>query len=432
MVGFLLVFFVGAIALVFLKVITKTIVSISGVFVSLWTITLSFSFLGLYEMNPPNFYVVGLGIISIIVFAFFGCFYGRKTATKPKSDLLNDNFVDKPPLSKKPIIFILTAIAYAYAYPFLIKSITLIGTYGWSYLRVASGLESYGTTAQRMVLQYFVQSLFIVTILVTCIDLINKKVYAPSLIVSILDTIIYAVLFGGRYIFLYWLVFIVFLLLCRKKGRTLSFLRRYKMIGLLLLLVVVAMAWLTIQRSSSSFVKSTYVYFCGSYSYLSYLIDNSVITDMHLLGLNQIGFVYNFVYSAITALFGVSYQGTNYLISSQTSQMVNIGGTIAYNALGTCLESFICDFGLYFAPIGLIVFSWCLNFFEYQYRIKKTPTWLGYYLIMVYVTVNTVFAYSFGSPGFLIVLILIPIFTWQNPFLKTRMSSKGLFLRKRA
>lgn len=411
MLDFILVIGLGITALVFLKIFTKTVLSISGIFIFIWMITLSLSCLGFYGMNPPNSYVVFLGIVSIFVFAIFGCVFGKRNNKNDRQrELLYKKCARSRPLSQKAIIYILTVVAYAYIFPFLLKSINLIREKGWSYLRYAVELESYGSTAQLMIMQYFVQSLFIVTILVVCIDLVNKKIFFPSLVVAVLDTILYATLFGGRYIFLYWLAFAGFLLAMRTNGKISTFVKKFKIVFLMLFIIVIAMVWLTLQRSGNTFFKSLYVYFCGSYSYLSYLIDESIITDMNFMGLNQIGFIYNFVFSGLTALFGFNYQGTNHIISQATSPMVSIGGSITYNALGTCLESFICDFGLFFAPIGLLIFAFLLNYIEYKYHKAKTSTSLGLYLIAVFVTINSVFGYSLGSPGFLVVLILVFIF----------------------
>ena len=179
---------------------------------------------------------------------------------------------------------------------------------------------------------------------------------------------------------------------------------------LIIIIILAAILVVTYNRSGNTFLKSLYVYLCGPYSYLSYLIDNSIISHLHLCGRNQIGFIYNFVYSALTALFGIEYNGTNYIISSLTSNMVDIGGGIVFNSLGTCLESFVCDFGILLSPIGVIIFAWVLNYMENKYCINKTSIHLAIYLIMVFATVNSIFSYSFGSPTFLITIIISILF----------------------
>lgn len=410
MASFLIVLIVGVACLCLMRTINKTLISVSGIFVAMWTITLSLSCLGFYDMNPPSVYVVSMGLLAIIVFTLFSIFYNKKYYLNDKNDELYDQCSSTKPLSKKLWIFVLTIAAYIYVFPFLLKSIDLISNHGWSYLRYASGLDSYGSTAQRMIMQYFVQTLFIVTLLVTCIDIVSKKPYIPAIIISLLDAVIYSTLFGGRYIFLYLLVFAGFLLIRKARRRVFRVFRMHKKTSIFIALIVLVMVWLTLQRSSNSFWKSLYIYFCGSYSYLSYLIDKELITNLHLMGLNQIGFVYNFFYSAFTAVFGINYQGTNHIITQITAETVSLGGTIKYNALGTCLESFVCDFGLLGAPIGIVLYAFTLHFVERAYLKNKNSVSLALYLIVVFSAVNSVFSYSFSSPGMFVTIILIFFF----------------------
>ena len=194
MVVFVIVVIIGISCLATLKKITNRVTSISGVFVCLWTITLSFASLGLYDMNIPNKIVIVLSTMSIIIFTIIGCLFKKPTKTL-KGTLFKKSFESKP-LAKKTSIYVFSGMAYVYSLPFLIKSIKLIQKSGLSILRDVSEMSSYASTAQLMILQYFVQSLFVATILVTCIDIVNKKVYLPSILLSFADTIIYIYILG--------------------------------------------------------------------------------------------------------------------------------------------------------------------------------------------------------------------------------------------
>lgn len=413
MVRFLLILFLGFVCSLALMLRKRRRPFISLLFVIIWSLTLSFSCLGLYGLNPPNNYVVFMGALSIIIFTVFGILFSMSPKNEGCQSLTSSSKQSKP-LTKNFLILILTGASYLYIFPFLVKSIRLIIDYGWSYMRYATSLNTYASTAQLMIMQYLVQSIFVITILLTCIDAFNKKVYVPSIIISLFDVVFYTLLFGGRYIMFYLLIFIVSLLWLGSNGKFRSIFKKNKIAMSLVLIVVVLMVLLTTVRSSNVFLKSLYVYFCGSYSYLSYLIDNSIITNFYFCGLTQFGFIYNFAYTALTFTFGIPYLGTNHIISQATSEMVNIGGDITYNSLGTFLESCICDYGLYFAPLGVIIFAFFLNYFETYYFKKRNSLSLSIYLLLIFNAVNSVFSYSFGSPTMFIMLVLVVALTWRK------------------
>lgn len=163
-------------------------------------------------------------------------------------------------------------------------------------------------------------------------------------------------------------------------------------------------------RSSRGFSEGAYVYFCGSFSYLSYLVDQNIGTDLFLLGRTQFGFLYNFIYMILTYVFGVPYNGSNHIVTQLTQYMVPIGTDIQYNALGTMLHDFMTDYGVYGSLIGVFIFALLTNQIEIRRREYDSVFYKVLYLYVLYTIVNSVLGYSFRTPAAFVLLLYIVIF----------------------
>ena len=392
---------VGASCLVLLRLFRKPIFSVSGLFVSVWTICLSLATLGLYGMNKPSFLVIVLSCISMALFALFAV--SKITITNivvgnSRASLGISNLIGKEPLMKNKLIYLFHAAAYVFSIPYLKNSIYILVTKGIYYVREGAfnGSGGIASTAVLMIFQYVISSLFLTTIILTAIDLSNKNGSFSSIFLSLLDVVLYTLLFAGRFMMLEAILLIIIAAIDADENKNiLGFIQKHKKLVILVLGLFIGLVFITLSRSSNNFIKSAYVYFCGSFSYLSYLIKHEIGTNLFLLGRTLLGFIYNTVYT----------------VTQLTQYMVPIGENITYNSMGTMLHDFIADFGVYGCIIDIAIFSYICNYIERVASVKKTDFTKALYYYTIISVVFSVLSYQFRGPGAFFTIFFLFIFT---------------------
>ena len=374
----------------------------------MWTICLGLSSFGLFGMNKPSLTVVMLGCCSMIIFTFSNLLNVKIITLSKRQKNYYSEYV---PLTKCNLLYILNFFAYVLSLPYLIKAIDIIKNFGMYGIRnVAFSSSEYASTSVLIIFQTFVGPLFVVTMLLSVIDLSRNFVVKKAVLISIIDVVLYTLLFGGRYMFFQLLIFFVFSMYDKFGGRLISFIKRNKKNVLFSLFLVLVLFYITQSRTSRGFFESVYVYFCGSFSYLSYLIDNKIGTDLFLFGRAQFGFVYNFIFMAVSFLFNIDYMGSNHIITQLTQYTVRIGDGITYNSLGTMLHDFIADYGVYGSLFGVFIFGYACKYVEAAKKETGRSFYYALNIYLLYSVVNSVLSYSFRGPGALMILVYLYIF----------------------
>ncbi len=395
-----------------LFLLSKKKFSISWFFVFVWTVCLSLSCLGLYGINKPSDTVVFLACSSMLIFTFVALGKCPILRMGEKSSNRNNN-VNKSPTNKL-LLYVLNVAAYVFSFPYLKKSLSILRTKGIYFVRNAAfdGNGGIGSTAVLMIFQYVVSSLFLATLIVTVMDVFEKKVKPLAVLFSILNVLLYTVLFAGRFILLNSIVIVLFVAIDTDRIRSIiKLISKHKKILVFCLVVVAGLCFMTLLRTSSTnIVKSVYVYFTGSFSYLSYLIEKGVCTDLFLLGRAFLGFIYNSICTALTVFLGVPYNGSDSIITQLTQFMVPIGGGNSFNALGSMLHDFIADFGVFGCLFDVFLFAIICNNVERIRLHENTFFSRAVYYYMVMVVVYSVFSYQLRSPSALFCFVFLYIF----------------------
>ena len=399
----------GLVCLSLIRLIKKRFFCVSGIFIIAWSICLSLSTLGLFEMDTPSWTVVILAGASMVVFAIAGIL---------EYPILKMNHLVVRKEKKirggscSSLLYTLHILAYIFALPFLAKAINTMITEGLYFVREnAFTSSSFATTAELMIFQIFIQPLFQVMLLFTVLDVRNKKKCGLSIFITIANLITYTLLFAGRYILFQALIYIIFIMYDSVFVKNIhTFIKQHKKVVVTSLLLIVTLLVVSSARSNSSVIRSAYVYFCGSFTYLSKLIESNTGTDLYLFGTAQWGFIYNFIYLAIALLFGIEYAGSNHIITQLTQYSIRIGDNIRYNSLGTMLHDFIADYGVCGSIFGVVIFALICNYIE-RIRFRRADYFtLGLYYYTLFVVVNSVLGYSFRAPAALTVIILLYVF----------------------
>lgn len=402
----------GLFCITSLRLTHRRIFSITGLFVLMWTVCMGFSSLGFFEMNTPSWDVVILGCASEIIYLFAALLpYKKRVRLFPQSMTR----INTKALTDNNILILCNILSYIISIPFLVKISAIYLVAGAYDVRdMAFGTQGvFTSTAILMFYQYIVKPIYTMTIILTIMDLSERKVRKIAILISVLDVVIYTYLFAGRYMVFETLLIFLFVFYDKSKFRSIiKFVFKRKKVAFLGAALIVALIWVSISRSDTAFVKSLYTYFCGSFSYLSYLIDNEIGTNLYLLGTATFGFIYNTISVFMTFIMGTDYFGSDNIITQLTQYMVGIGGGIKYNSLGTMLHDFMADFGVYGCLFGVLIFATVSNYIEkMSYRDVSNPFLKALRYYFLYITINTVFAYSFRGPAAFFLLFFLYYFT---------------------
>jgi len=381
---------------------------------------LSLSCLGLYGMNKPIFIVVILSCISMLIFTFSAYIQYPIILLERKKYSL---FIETTPPTKKIILYIFNFIAYIFLFPFLNKSLYILLNDSLYSVREAAfnGGGAIASTAFLMIFQNVVSPLFLATIIVTVIDVFDKKANSFAVVISVIDVVLYTLLFAGRFTILSFLIIIIFAAIDTDNIKnSWNLIVKHKKVFFVILLLISSLVFMTSLRSSNSVIKSVYIYLTGPFSYLSYLIEKDIGTDLFLMGKTFSGFIYNNISLFLTFFFNIEYKGSNHAITQLTQYMVPIGGGITYNSLGTMLHDFIADFGLYGCLIDTLLYSIVCNYVEKIRKIKNTYFIRSVYYYFVLSVVFSILTYQFRGPGALFCFIFLYIFCSQKEVIKIR------------
>lgn len=408
---------IGISCLVVMHLFNRPILSVSGLFIIMWTLCLGLATLGLYGMNKPSITVVALSSISMFIFMVSSISrvkYKRIIIGSTKVSFGVSSEFGKKPLTQNRLLYLFNFAAYIFSIPYLKNSLYIMLTKGIYFVREGAfnGTGGIASTAILMIFQYIISPLFLTTIILTAIDINNKNTSIFSIIVALINIVLYTMLFAGRFMILEALLLLLIVAIDTDMQKNIMrFIRRHMRIIILVALLFFGLVYVTLRRSSSSFLKNTYVYFCGSFSYLSYLIDNRIGTDLFLLGKALCGFIYNTICTFLTGFFNFEYKGSNHIITQLTQYMVPIGVNIRYNSMGTMLHDFIADFGVYGCIIDVCIYSHVCNYIERLASIKRTDFAKALYYYILISIVFSVLSYQFRGPGAFFTIFFIYLFT---------------------
>lgn len=411
--------FLGIFSVQICRLRTNTYLNSGSIFCFFWSMTGIFSNMGLYDVYLPSRIVNIAMILGICIFSIFYSILSRnRKITVYKLNVMSCNI-------KYKLILFINILIFLYIVPFFIKSLAIIQSEGFMYLRSIAGIESQeiGTTNfSNLILQVFCYPAIIATFIIGCILLFQgKKESRKLLIISFINLTLYCLTNAARNGFI---VLVVIFLLCyvkyyrlQRKERIQVLSKKEKvMTSLLIVICVGVLLWISNERSSEgdSIIRTAYLYyFCGP-AYLSQLLNNLLtykINTTFLYGFSTFGFVWNLV-----ALFfnkiGFSLINSDFIINSTLAcRSLIIGSNVKLNAMSTVFFPFLMDwgyFGLIIGPILLAIFSYYIDKKAYW---NNTIRWHAIEAFWLYSIYRTVFKWDGISVSFFFVLFFIVVFT---------------------
>jgi oligosaccharide repeat unit polymerase len=404
--------FIYAMIITMILIITKirynTIVKPNILFSSLWCLSVGISSLGLFGFYKPSILVHFYSFSTIMTFNIIYFFHNR---LKSKNNVSINKI--KGSLRYNLIIFI-NIISWVYLSGFIVKSFSIIVSHGFNVLRMYAydSNMGLGSTTQLILIQWFIKSIFIATILVSIVGLVINRKNNKLIIISIIDVILYTILFGGRGLILTLLLYYIFTFLVTKPI-VIDSLKKKKVNIIFIALIVIGAMFVTSQRNwgDASFVKNLVLYFSASFSYLDVLLVDLDWKSSPLFGMATFGFAVDLIYAAFSLVFGIPFEGVSHKITQITAIPRFISPTVTYNAASTMIYPMMRDFGFLGIVLSTSFLALIVSTIESKFVIRSNLIFLNLYIYFLGILFGTIMTYQLIFPATGITLLLIIIFT---------------------
>lgn len=385
--------------------------SCCSVFTTIWSFCLFVSSFGLYGLYVPSTAVYIMSIVAMVVFLLVDLLYDGR-----KNEEVTDGALEIGGHFYKWRLVALNVICFAFSVPYLQVAQKYAEQNGLVALRAATPEEIGQNTAIALIFQWICLPLFTVTIIYAAILFAMKKIDVLLLIFAVVDTYIYSMSYGGRYIIAKFLFYFVAAVIIVNRGSIGRILKRNKSIILLAVIALIALVLITKNRSLSGmgWWGNIVAYFTGSFGFLSVLLEKNFAHRALGFGYYTFGSPLNLIMAASKVLFDVEYLGSDTAFSSYAADYLKIGEHVSYNSLPTFLYAFVLDYGVQLFWIGVVIFSFFSIFFEKRFYRKKTIASMAMFMFVLFNVFDSVLVYDYLSPGSVVVFAIIWFVTTKS------------------
>ena len=387
----------------------------------------------IYIFNPVGFYnpsdesclysLLFVLSINISTLLFRKRSFCRSQEKVEKLINLSNDVVRKKTL----LLTILSALCWLLSIGRIYAALNLISSQGMIALRTYVYHGDIYTTAEKLLYQYFVQPLFIVTILFASelLVIFRTKNNIIIYIVAICDAIVYSLLFGGRALLILMLMYFIFALVINNNGNIIQILARQRklVLGLIVLAIMIGgYSMLRVSREWSVFSEYV-VYICGGLAFFSELLGSGAIPGGILHGLGSIGCLHDFV-GLILKIMGNDVELVSQVYSRYATNFIPIGDGIITNFTATAMATFYLDFGSFGIVVGGLIMGLMFSFVENMWTKEKNIFSLTLYIYFANIAFETIENYTPKS----VVFVFVILYTWL--FLKNKKMLPSINLSK--
>ncbi len=389
--------------------------SCCSLFTTIWCFCLVVSSFGLYGLYVPSNTVYIMSVVAMLCFFLVDLIYdGRKTEWEEQSGVLEIG----GRFYKWRLVF-LNIICFVFSVPYLQKAMEYARDYGLVALRAATPEDIGQNTSVALAFQWLCLPVFTVTIIYAAILFAMKKMDILLLIFAVVDTYIYSMSYGGRYIIAKFLFYFVAAVIIVNRGSVSKILKRNKSILLLGSVALVALVIITQNRSLSGmgWMGNVVGYFTGSFGFLSALLEKNFAHRALGFGYYTFGSPLNLVMAGLKVVFDIEYLGSDTAFSSYAADYLKIGENVSYNSLPTFMYAFILDYGVQLFWIGVVIFAFFSIFFEKRFYKKTNIAAMAMYMFVLFNVFDSVLVYDYLSPGSVVVFLVIwfvTITSWKD------------------
>ena len=398
------------------KVLFGSIKNPVSIFTLIWTIVGVGANLNIYEYYSPSDFVNFIIAFSILCTFFVYTFFLKGYS---KQFFCNEIVLDNENIQLF-LVIVVNVIAIVILIPYIGSAIKYILAGGFSYLRAqSSNIISNGSIA--VIADSIIRPIFTATTIVAIVfsftkNSIKKKIML--LLFCIVENIELVIITGGR-VPIVNLIFYCLIALILFYGRSILNLLKYG--KKYVMMVVVAVAIVIIITSSRNLkggnnivLYNLFVYYFSGPSYMTRLLDaypQYAINGQHLYGAASFGYITN-IWSDIMIFFTGQSQGSLYLLGSViTNNNLSVGVHTSINAMCTCFYPFLLDygrFGILICPIMIAIYSSVITKIVYK---RRNIFSVSLYVYWTYVMIRTVFKWDLVNIDFIVIIIILYLFT---------------------
>lgn len=384
-----------------------------------------------YLLNPYEYYELN-GLVHLYT-CIFVCivnvsfvFTIRNKAIHYSIDFKNIEFEFDLIKTQVRILGLLSFVSWIFSYNRIRHSLSIVMTTGMHSLRTYVYNGDVFSTIERLIYQYFVQPMFIVTILIALQILIfyRFKRYRYILLVAFVDAFMYSLLFGGRALLVLIVMYAMFMLLINNGGKIMRIImtqgKSVLLIGVIAL-IVLAYSMMRVSRSWGA-ISEYGVYITGGIPYLSYLIDSGKLHTGALLGKGIIGGIYDFFGLALSVI-GHPIPLVSQVYSSYVNDFVKVSESVTTNFTATAMTAFLLDAGVIGLILGSMVCGWIFAKAENSFQNKFSVFSLSVFVYITNSAFETIQNYTYKSVVFVMVIMIL----WLL-FGKGRIGSKRIVI----
>lgn len=383
----------------------------------------------IYIFNPVGFYnpseVSCLYSLLFVLSINIGTLLFRKKGFCENQDKVGNliNLTNDDVKKKTFLLTFLSVFCWLLSIGRIYAALNIILSQGMIALRTSVYFGDLYTTVEKLLYQYFVQPLFIVTILFASELLVvfrtkkNKIIY----VVAICDAVVYSLLFGGRALLILVLMYFTFVLVINNNGNVmLLFSRQRKMVLSLIMLAVMIGSYSMLRMSRDWGVFSEYVvYVCGGLAYFSELLEKGTFPGGILHGFGSIGCLHDFI-GLILKIMGNNVELVSQVYTKYATDFFPIGDGIITNFTATAMATFYLDFGSVGIVVGGLIMGLMFSFVENLWTQEKNVFSLTLYIYFANIAFETVQNYTPKS----VVFIFVILYTWL--FFKNKRISSSI------
>ncbi|WP_207942082.1 oligosaccharide repeat unit polymerase [Candidatus Enterococcus lowellii] len=359
------------VSLFFYKIYLGNIFNFPNLFNTLWLLMIAFSYQNILNIPTPSNTTYLYAYLSVVVFNISSIIFLMKRRNN------NDKIDENSRLNIKSkynlwTLFFSSVVSFFSLLPSLPSAFQLLRTSGFHEIRKEVFLSE---DSGKMLLQWGINPLIIcgivmsVVLLLNSNEKINKKFLVTILVISIINCLMYTIIFAGRFLLMICFISVIFEIVIHYKGRLFKIFFNNIWLAISLVLSIILVIVISNQRvlSNLSFWNMTYVYFFAPLNLFNVYIENPDFGKLDDLFNGK--FIFSGVYTPITVLlnriFKTGFSIPLATLNEVTSNFVWITPFVHMNNNSTYLYAALRDFGI----LGLFIYPMVLaKYFQVVYN----------------------------------------------------------------
>lgn len=409
-------------SLLIIKTRYKTIIcplTIFAITFCLFPFVVTLKPLGLYDLSLETHLYILLSYFTFFLSFLFFTNNITKGLTHAGKSVVNNSL-------NYFLLIVVNLAIFIYLVPKVFVSWNIIQSQGWISLRNNYEEIISSSTTDNIIYTWFIKTFITASIAVLSFDVFNNrnKMQIPSIIVVLLNVLLDVVLFAARATLVKLIVFLVLaFLFCRVRKESIS-LKYFLLLGLIVLAMLLVLFYVTNERMSDgtystfSIFDSAVMYYCAPFSLFNYYVQNPSFAELGTNGLQfgsaTFGFVYNIIRSGLYIVFGLEYNGSDYIVTQVTSQTIRVGSSVSINAACTSIYIFMRDFGIFGIIFGFILCAFSISSCFKYFKNSPSTRSGSLYIFFLYFIFRLSSTYDFMSPGSFFAICYIILLTYRR------------------